>query len=375
MIKAYNFIQLLNKNNIKFFTGVPDSKLQSFCDKLIEMFGLSDYHIIAANEGNAVGLAAGYHLATGNYPCVYLQNSGIGNIVNPVASLLNEKIYSIPVLFIIGWRGEPNIKDEPQHIFQGEITLKLLDDLNIEYIVLDKDKNEKDIINYLNKFKNILSEGKSCAFVIREGVFEKEKLIDYKNNNTLIREKAIEIITEYSKDDIIVSTTGKISRELFEIRERKNAGHRRDFLTVGSMGHSSMIALSIALQLKDKRIYCLDGDGALLMHFGASAIIANKKPKNFIHIVLNNEAHESVGGMPTICGNLDLCKISKDLGYKESYKVETEEELENILKSIKNSLTFIEVKVSIFSRKDLMRPNISPIENKNNFIKFLRENK
>lgn len=375
MIKAYNFIQLLNKNNIKFFTGVPDSKLQSFCDKLIEMFGLSNSHIIAANEGNAVGLAAGYYLATGNYPCVYLQNSGIGNIVNPVASLLNEKIYSIPVLFIIGWRGEPNIKDEPQHIFQGEITLKLLDDLNIEYIVLDKDKDEKDIIDYLNKFKNILSEGKSCAFVIREGVFEKEKLIDYKNNNALIREKAIEIITEYSKDDIIVSTTGKISRELFEIRERKNAGHGRDFLTVGSMGHSSMIALSIALQLKDKRIYCLDGDGALLMHFGASAIIANKKPKNFIHIVLNNEAHESVGGMPTICGNLDLCKIAKDLGYKESYKAETEEELENILKSIKNSLTFIEVKVSIFSRKDLMRPNISPIENKNNFIKFLRENK
>lgn len=375
MIKAYNFIQLLNKNNINFFAGVPDSKLQSFCDKLIEMLGLSNSHIIAANEGNAVGLAAGYYLATGNYPCVYLQNSGIGNIVNPVASLLNEKIYSIPVLFIIGWRGEPDIKDEPQHIFQGEITLKLLEDLNIEYIVLDKETDEKSINNYLNKFKNILSEGKLCAFVIREGVFEKEKLIDYKNNNTLIREKAIEIIIKYSKDDIIVSTTGKISRELFEIRERKNMGHERDFLTVGSMGHSSMIALSIALQLKDKRIYCLDGDGALLMHFGASAIIANKKPKNFVHIVLNNAAHESVGGMPTICDKLDLCKIAEDLGYEESYKVETIEELENILKSIKNNLTFIEVKVSIFSRKDLMRPNISPIENKNNFIKFLRENK
>ena len=375
MIKAYNFIQLLNKNNINFFAGVPDSKLQSFCDKLIEMFGLSNSHIIAANEGNAVGLAAGYYLATGNYPCVYLQNSGIGNIVNPVASLLNEKIYSIPVLFIIGWRGEPDIKDEPQHIFQGKITLKLLEDLNIEYIVLDKETDERTVNNYLNKFKNILSERKLCAFVIREGVFEKEKLIDYKNNNTLIREKAIEIIIKYSKDDIIVSTTGKISRELFEIRERKNMGHERDFLTVGSMGHSSMIALSIALQLKDKRIYCLDGDGALLMHFGASAIIANKKPKNFVHIVLNNAAHESVGGMPTICDKLDLCKIAKDLGYEESYKVETTEELENILKSIKNNLIFIEVKVSIFSRKDLMRPNISPIENKNNFIKFLRENK
>lgn len=374
MIKAENFIRLLNKKNIDFFTGVPDSKLQSFCDKLMEIYELSDSHIIAANEGNAVGLASGYYLASGNYPCVYLQNSGIGNIVNPVASLLNEKIYSIPVLFIIGWRGEPNIKDEPQHIFQGEITLKLLEDLNIEYIILDKEINEEKINIYLNKFENILREGKPCAFVIRDGVFEKENLIDYKNNNTLIREKAIEIITEYSKDDIIVSTTGKISRELFEIRERKNEGHEKDFLTVGSMGHTSMIALSIALKLKNKKVYCLDGDGALLMHFGASAIIGNRKPKNFVHIVLNNEAHESVGGMPTICGKLDLCKIAENFGYEESYKAASEEELENILKSIKNNLTFIEVKVSIFSRKDLMRPNISPIENKNNFIKFLRKN-
>lgn len=383
MIKAYNFIQLLNKNNINFFAGVPDSKLQSFCDKLIELYGLSDSHIIAANEGNATALAAGYYLATKNYPCVYLQNSGIGNIVNPVTSLLNEKIYSIPVLFIIGWRGEPNIKDEPQHIFQGEITLKLLEDLNIEYIVLDKEINEEAINIYIDKFKNILSEGKSCAFVIRDGVFEKENLNDYKNNNTLIREKAIEIITEYSKDDVIVSTTGKISRELFEIRERKNMGHERDFLTVGSMGHSSMIALSIALQLKNfknfkklknRRVYCLDGDGALLMHLGAAAIIANKKPKNFIHIVLNNEAHESVGGMPTICDKLDLCKLAEDLGYEKCYKTTNIEELENALKSIKDNLTFIEVKVSLFSRKDLMRPNILPIENKNNFIKFLQEN-
>ena len=376
MIKAGDFIKLLNKKNIDFFTGVPDSKLQSFCDKLMEIYGLSDSHIIAANEGNAVGLAAGYYLASGNYPCVYLQNSGIGNIVNPVASLLNEKIYSIPVLFIIGWRGEPNIKDEPQHIFQGEITLKLLENLNIEYIILDKEINEEKINIYLNKFENILSEGKSCAFVVRDGVFEKENLTNYKNDNDLIREKAIEIITEYSKDDIMVSTTGKISRELFEIRERKNEGHEKDFLTVGSMGHSSMIALSIALRLKNKKVYCLDGDGALLMHFGGSATIANKKPKNFIHVVLNNEAHESVGGMPTICDKLDLCKIAKDFGYEESYKVSSEKELEDILKSIKNknNLIFIEVKVSIFSRKDLMRPNISPIENKNNFINFLRKN-
>ena len=372
MIKAYNFLKLLNEYNINFFTGVPDSKLQSFCDKLMEEYSISDSHIIAANEGNAVAIAAGYNLATGNYPCVYLQNSGIGNIVNPTASLLNEKIYSIPVLFIIGWRGEPNVKDEPQHAFQGEITLKLLKDLNIEYVVLDNEVNYDIIKNALNKFKSILDNGKQAAFVIRDGVFEKEKLFDYKNNNDLIREKAIEKIVEYSKDDIIVSTTGKISRELFEIRENKKLGHEKDFLTVGSMGHSSMIAFSIALQKKERRIWCLDGDGALLMHLGALAIIGSRKPNNFLHIVLNNEAHESVGGMPTAVDKINLTEIAKNMGYEFVKSVNSLEELDNVLKSLTNVLTFIEIKVSIFSRKDLMRPNISPLDNKNNFIKFLR---
>lgn len=373
MIKAEDFIEILNKNNINFFTGVPDSKLQSFCDKLTEKYGISDNHIIAANEGNAVGLACGYNLATGYYPCVYLQNSGIGNIINPVASLLNEKIYALPALFVIGWRGEPGVKDEPQHLFQGEITLKLLDDLNIEYVVLDKNVTLDIVEDSLNNFKSILDKGKQAAFVIKNDVFEKEKLFDYKNNNTLIREKAIETILEYSKNDIIVSTTGKISRELFEIRENKKLGHNRDFLTVGSMGHSSMIALSIALQKKDKRIWCLDGDGAVLMHMGALAIIGNRKPNNFVHIVLNNFAHESVGGMPTVADKINLPEIAKKSGYEYAATVNSLDELNDVLSNLKNVLSFIEIRVSIFSRKDLIRPNITPLDNKNNFINFLRE--
>lgn len=372
MIKAEDFIDILNKNNINFFTGVPDSKLQSLCDKITEKYGISDNHIIAANEGNAVGLACGYNLATGNYPCVYLQNSGLGNIINPVASLLNEKIYAVPALFIIGWRGEPNVKDEPQHLFQGEITLKLLEDLNIEYAVLDKDVTIDIIKDYLITFKSVLDNGKQAAFVIKNDVFEKEKLFDYKNNNILIREKAIEKILEYSKDDVIVSTTGKISRELFEIRENNQTGHKRDFLTVGSMGHSSMIALSIALQKKDKRIWCLDGDGAALMHMGALAIIGSRKPSNFIHVVLNNFAHESVGGMPTVADNINLSEIARNSGYDFVKTVDNLEELNHVLSNLKNVLSFIEVKVSIFSRKDLIRPNTTPLDNKNSFIKFLR---
>ena len=372
MIKAYDFIKLLNEYNINFFTGVPDSKLQSFCDKLIEEYSISDSHIIAANEGNAVAIAAGYNLATGSYPCVYLQNSGLGNIVNPITSLLNDKIYAIPALFIIGWRGEPNVKDEPQHVFQGEITLKLLEDLNIEYEVLDRNADNDIIRNALNKFKSILDRGNQAAFVIREGVFDKEKLFDYKNNNSLIREKAIDRILEYSKDDIIVSTTGKISRELFEIRENKKLGHDKDFLTVGSMGHSSMIAFSIALQKNNRKVWCLDGDGALLMHMGALAIIGSRSPNNFIHIVLNNEAHESVGGMPTVCGKINLSEIAKNMGYKMIYSVNSLEELDRVLCNLSDVLTFIEINVSISSRKDLMRPNITPLDNKNNFINFLR---
>ncbi|WP_295156651.1 phosphonopyruvate decarboxylase [uncultured Brachyspira sp.] len=373
MIKAYDFINLLNEYNINFFTGVPDSKLQSFCDKLMEKYGISDSHIIAANEGNAVGLACGYNLASGNYPCVYLQNSGIGNIINPVASLLNEKIYAVPVLFIIGWRGEPDIKDEPQHLFQGEITLKLLDDLNIVYEVLDKNATYDIVKDFLSSFKSLLDKGIQAAFVIKDGFFEKEKLFDYKNTNELIREKAIEKILEYSKNDIIVSTTGKISRELFEIRENNKFGHNNDFLTVGSMGHSSMIALSIALQKKNKRIWCLDGDGAVLMHMGALPIIGSRKPNNFVHIVLNNAAHESVGGMPTAADKINLPEIAKKSGYEFSAAVDSLDELDDILINLKNVLSFIEVKVSIFSRKDLIRPNITPLDNKNNFIKFLRE--
>lgn len=374
MINPNDFLDLLLKKGIDFFSGVPDSHLQSFNNAIINRFKFdSSKHIVAVNEGNAVALAAGYHLATGKCPCIYLQNSGIGNIINPVASLLNDKVYAIPSVFVIGWRGEPDVKDEPQHIFQGQITLQLLECLDIKIFIIDSSSTIKDIENILDNNIDLLDKGKQIAFIIKKNIFDKVK-IDFKNDFSLIREKVIEMIVNKAKDDIIVSTTGKISRELFEIREKNNMDHNKDFLTVGSMGHSSSIALSIALNKKDKTIWCIDGDGAALMHLGSMALIANKKPNNFIHILINNASHESVGGVPTICTDLELYKLAKDSGYKESYLVNTYEELSNILDNIKNiSLpAFIEIKVSMYSRDDLGRPTISSIENKNNFMKYIK---
>lgn len=377
-----NFVSILDSNFVsildsEFYTGVPDSLLKSLCNYLIEKFGSNkNRHVIAANEGNAVALAAGYHLATNKVPVVYLQNSGEGNILNPVASLLSDKIYSIPTIFVIGWRGEPGIKDEPQHIMQGIITLDILKVLDIEYFVLTKDIEIDEFQKVMDGFKEKLSVGKQVAFVISKEALTYDKKISYANNYKIGREDALKKIVEYAEDDIIISTTGKISRELFEIREKNHQSHKTDFLTVGSMGHTSSIALGIALQKPDKRIWCIDGDGALLMHMGSLAVIGANSPKNFVHVVLNNEAHESVGGMPTVANAVNFSEIARACNYAHTSSINDFKNLDEELTYIKNhkQLTFVEVKVSIGSRKDLGRPTTSPSENKLEFILNVQEN-
>lgn len=369
-----SFISTLTKlYAIDFFTGIPDSQLSSLCNYLINTFGISPTHIIPANEGNAVALAAGYHLATGKIPCVYLQNSGEGNIINPVTSLLHPEVYGIPCLFIIGWRGEPDVHDEPQHRFQGKITLEILDTLQIPYLVIDKNTNLETLQQIAEKFSETLSQGKSVAFVIKKSALTYDQPGMYQNSHSLLREDIIKEITNVSGDGVIISTTGKTSRELFEIREATNTSHKYDFLTVGSMGHSSSIALGIALNKPATRVWCIDGDGAVLMHMGAMAIIGSQNPKNLIHVVINNAAHESVGGMPTVSDNIDLPAIAKGCGYKNVYSVDSHEELTHILATVKNTweLTFLEIKARIGSRPDLGRPTLTPQQNKENFMQYL----
>ena len=372
-MNVLNFVSQLRDMGVNFFAGVPDSQLKPLCNYLIQEYGVSDKHIIAANEGNAVALAAGYHLSTGATPCVYLQNSGLGNIVNPVASLLSDKVYGIPCVFVVGWRGEPGLKDEPQHDFQGEITLKLLDVMDIAYMVIDKDTNIEEFQHKKSDFQILLSAGKSVAFVVKKGGLTYDKKMEYKNNKKLLREQIIEKIVDVADEDVIVSTTGKTSRELFEIREKKGQSHKYDFLTVGSMGHSSSIALGIALNKPNTRVWCIDGDGALLMHMGSIGVIAATSSKNYVHVVINNSAHESVGGMPTVVGKMDLAQIALGCGYRYVYSIDSLDELDDVLANLTGGPVFIEIKSAIGSRADLGRPTTTPAENKKAFMTYLEE--
>ena len=368
------FVRILDA---EFYTGVPDSQLKALCNYLMHTCGIDPkHHIIAANEGNCTALAAGYHLATGKVSVVYMQNSGEGNIINPVASLLNDKVYAIPVIFVVGWRGEPGVHDEPQHIYQGEVTVKLLEDMDIRTFVIGKETTDEEVANAMAEFRKVLAEGKDVAFVIRKGALSYDEKVVYANRNTMKREEIIRHIVAVSGEDPIVSTTGKASRELFEIREANGQSHKYDFLTVGSMGHSSSIALGVALNKPEKRIWCIDGDGAVLMHMGAMAVIGANKPKNLIHVVINNGAHETVGGMPTVAEQTDLVAIAKACGYPNAVSVDTFDKLDEALQAAKSrdELSLIEVKCSIGARDDLGRPTTTALENKQNFMANLKSN-
>ena len=374
-INPLKFYNELIEQGIDFFTGVPDSLLKEFC-LCIDDNMPKNKHLIASNEGNAIAIAAGHFLATKSIPVVYMQNSGIGNAINPLLSLCDPDVYSIPMLIIIGWRGEPGVKDEPQHIKQGEIQIKLMETLGIPYEILSNKDNyyREKIANCVNNAK---IQNRPTILLVKKGTFEKG-IVDQKEVNKALmkREEALEIILDHmDRDSIIVSTTGKTSREIFEIREKNNDTHEKDFLTVGSMGHSSSIALGIALSKPNRNVFCIDGDGSMLMHLGSLASIASLKPKNFRHILLNNEVHESVGGQDTAAKYLDLSKIVKAMGIRNVYKVNTSEMLtDNIKKIISCSdSAFLEVKIQPGSRENSGRPTIKPIDNKDSFIRFLEK--
>lgn len=372
-MKVEKLVEIIGSD---FYTGVPDSQLKALCNYLMNTYGIDKkHHIIAANEGNCTALAAGYHMATGKVPVVYMQNSGEGNIINPVASLLNDKVYAIPMVFIVGWRGEPGIHDEPQHIYQGEVTLKLLEDMDIRTFVIGKETTDDQVTAVMDEFKSVLAEGKDVAFVIRKGALSYDEKVVYKNDNTMNREEIIRHIVAVSGEDPIVSTTGKASRELFEIREANGQSHKYDFLTVGSMGHASSIALGVAINKPDNKIWCIDGDGAVLMHMGSMAVLGTNAPSNLVHVIINNGAHETVGGMPTVAGQVDIVAAAKACGYPNAVSVDNFNGLDKELKLAKNKneLSMIEVKCSIGAREDLGRPTTTAIENKENFMGYLRE--
>ncbi len=372
-MQVQDFYNILKENGISCLCGVPDSLLKSFCAYVTDN---AQNHTITANEGNAIGLAAGHYLATGNPACVYMQNSGIGNCVNPLLSLTDEEVYNIPLLMLIGWRGEPGKHDEPQHVKQGKVTDKLLEAMGIKYEILPEDfETAKPIIQ--NAFKYMKETLKPFAFIIRKGLFEEYKLINKtKTPYEFAREEAIEtVLKQLGASDVIVSTTGHISREVYETRERMGQTHKQDFLTVGSMGHSSSIALGIAMERPDRNVYCFDGDGAFLMHQGAVVINASKKLKNFKHIIFNNEAHDSVGSQPTAAGCANLTQMALDAGYGKAYSVTNKEDLQKVLPEFINDkcTSILEVKVKCGARPDLGRPKEKPWENKKLFMSNLEQ--
>ena len=374
MISPVSFVDTLEGIGIDFYAGVPDSLLQDLCTCITERLDAGK-HIIAADEGAAVALAAGHYLATGRPGCVYLQNSGEGHIINPLASLTDPDVYGIPVLLLIGWRGRPGVPDEPQHSRQGRVTTALLEVMGVDYELLSP--VEDHFAAQVERAAAALRERKVFAFVIEKDTFEYYKAAEAEEKPPLPlgREEAIQTVSAaIGEKDCIVSSTGMISRELFDYRSLMGEGHERDFLTVGSMGHASQIALGIALAQPQRRIWCFDGDGAVIMHLGSLAVLADKSPGNLIHVVFNNGAHDSVGGQPTVGLKMDLPGVARAMGYPTVRSASNKADLLVILSEVKNlpGPVFIEVKVRKGHRSNLGRPTTTPAGNKEALMNFLK---
>lgn len=373
MISPSFFVNTLGNLGVDFFTGVPDSLLKSLCAWMKDNVN-PENNVIAANEGGAMALAAGHFLATGKPACVYMQNSGIGNAVNPLLSLLDADVYGIPALLVVGWRGMPGVHDEPQHIKQGRITPQLFDAMEIPYVVLSDD--EPAAAEQLEAAVGYIREtGRQMAVIVRKGTFEAYKPAQDAPLPYPCREDAIKEIAEaLESSTAIVSTTGMISRELFELREAQGRGHGSDFLTVGSMGHASQIALGIALAQPERRVACIDGDGAFIMHLGAASIIGDRKPEHFMHFVLNNGAHDSVGGQRTVALGIDIPQIALACGYKSACRIQSLAEIDKAVKKAEESAGphLIEVRVRKGARPDLGRPTTTPLENRDAFMDSLK---
>ncbi|PHZ86262.1 phosphonopyruvate decarboxylase [Paremcibacter congregatus] len=380
MIKPEDFYGEMNKNGLAYFTGVPDSLLKSFC-AYVSDFTFAGNHVIAANEGGAIGLAIGYHLATGNTPVVYLQNSGLGNTINPLLSLADQKVYGIPMVLLIGWRGEitrdgQQLKDEPQHKKQGQVTEAMLTAMGISYKIIDADTKDYPAI-LAEMTVEAKSSSQPVALLVRKGTFAPYHLRmgdtpEQSGLKRLSRERAIALLVDKMPDaSFVVSTTGMASRELYELRSQKKQGHEKDFLVVGGMGHASQIACEMSRR-SEKQIYCLDGDGAFLMHMGSTALNAAGK---FCHIVLNNQVHDSVGGQPTAASGIDIPAIALACGYQAAETVETEADLIHAMDMLadfkKKGSCLLEVKVIPGARKDLGRPGLSSQELKSKNMKYL----
>lgn len=370
MIEPKDLVENLARYDIDFYSGVPDSLLKDFC-AYVDNNGDSEKHLITANEGNAVALATGYHMATGKSAVVYLQNSGLGNTINPLTSIADKDVYQTPMLLIIGWRGEPGLNDEPQHIKQGRITTGQLELLEVPYKVVDSGSNAEILARWARE--QLDHTNAPVALLVKKGAFAQYKSKRMPTmDSALKREDALRVLLSLIGDCPVVSTTGKTSREVFELRAERNEP-QRDFLTVGGMGHTASIALGVAMGQLSKRVVCLDGDGSVLMHMGALPIIGSVAPVNFTHVLLNNAAHESVGGQPTVGDHTDFKAIALASGYKDYAVASSVDEIKSAWKQVSEQPgpVMLEVRITTGSRDDLGRPTSTPVENKLAFMDWI----
>ncbi len=372
MIDLQKFLDCLQSEGVKFISGVPDTLLNDFCLYVADKWPIK-HHVIAANEGNSMALATGFHLATGSIPLVYMQNSGFGNVVNPFLSLTYKDVYAIPMVLLIGWRGDPAIKDHAQHKKQGELTTVFLDAMDIPYKIL-----ENNTFDSLDKVKWAIKTAReinsAVALVVRKGILAKsEKEGFIAENQLLSREEAIKCVLESVPDDaVFVASTGRATRELYELRNLNNQGHEKDFLNVGAMGHTSSIALGLTMGLKHRMVVCLEGDSSAIMHLGSLTTTGVVKPDNLLHVLLNNGVHESVGGQPSAGFSADLTMIAEKSGYNTiGCAVKTAEKLLDSIKILldKKGPGFIEVIIKKGIRSDLPPLKFNLKNSKENFMK------
>ena len=376
MINPETLIIKLKEIGVTFFTGVPDSLLNDFCLALESLCG--NNNIIAANEGNAIGIAAGHYIATGNIPVVYMQNSGIGNAMNPLILLAHKNVYSIPMILVIGWRGDPSVKDHMQHKKQGELTTVLMDDMDIPYKILD---NEDTVFD---NFKWAVDESSKLqspvALIAKKGILSKSKKENpYPDEGDMMnREDAMDVVFDHMPDDTIYyATTGRATRELHEMFVKRGIQPDREYLNVGSMGHNSSVALGVAMALPNRHHVCFDGDAAAIMHLGALPIIGKAHPKHFMHIVLNNGVHESVGGQISAGFNVNLTDIAKASGYSTPVGcIESAQDLRDAVVSLKDveGPVFIEVKIRKGIRSKIPALKVDLIKSREDLMNLLKNN-
>jgi len=371
MVHPERFYKHLSGKGIDFFTGVPDSLLKSLLIYFHQNINHSQ-HIITANEGLAIALAAGYNISTGKLPLVYMQNSGLGNAINPLTSLADQEVYSVPMLLLIGWRGRPGKQDEPQHIKMGKITSTILEVLGIPFFILSEDES-KNFLLIDEAIALTVSQQKPVALLVPGEVFEESPTLSSNSTYPLSREFVLNELLHHFRDEVIVCSTGKASRELFELNQHLSEPLIKTFLTVGSMGLANHIALGIDMH-SSQRMVMIDGDGSLLMHMGSMATIASLAKDDFVHILINNGCHESVGAQPTLGFDIDFCAIARACGYQRTYCIGKEQELISWLQTgyAAKEKQFVEIRVHSGSRSDLARPTKSPLERKDDLMKALK---